>query len=118
MTGYGNGADRTERLRAGFQQQAAAARAEEAARDERRTHRAHTVIGAIMATLSVAVIVYRLGRGDHPGVWTACCAVGAALSASTGLLSRRVSPRLALVVGCLGVALAGVSDALSHPPGH
>ncbi|MGP3981260.1 hypothetical protein [Streptomyces sp. KR80] len=114
MTGYENEGDRTEQMRAGFQQQGEPGLAADAERQVRQKRLLYTALGALLTVLGVVATIFRLTRGDDVGPWTGFYAAGTILAALGVLLARRASLRLAFVVIVVGGAVAGLGDSVSR----
>ncbi|KUN96074.1 hypothetical protein [Streptomyces caeruleatus] len=100
----------TDELRAGFQDQGRSELVEEGRREARQARGMYAGFAGLVAVTCLVLIVVRLGQGDALGVWVATYAVGVALGGWGFVLARIGHTRWAMMVTCIGVALAGVGD--------
>jgi hypothetical protein len=99
-----------EQLRAQFQAQGRPGLAQEQRREARQARGVYAVVAGFVAVVCLVLIGVRLGQGDALGVWTATYAVGVALGGWGFVLARIGHTRWAMMVTCIGGALAGLGD--------
>lgn len=97
-------------LRARFDAQGRSGLVEERRRDARQARGKYAVFAGLVAVVCLALIVVRLGQGDALGVWVATYGVGVALGGWGFVLARAGHTRWAMMVACIGAALAGLGD--------
>jgi hypothetical protein len=100
----------TDELRAEFQAQGRPGLAEERRRDARQARGMYTAFAGLVAVVCLVLIVVRLVQGDALGVWIATYAMGVALGGWGFVLARIGHTRWAMMVACIGAALAGLGD--------
>lgn len=100
----------TDELRAEFQAQGRSELVEEGRRDARQARGMYAGLAGLVAVTCLVLIVVRLGQGDALGVWVATYAVGVALGGWGFVLGRIGHTRWAMMVTCIGAALAGLGD--------
>ncbi|WP_254389576.1 hypothetical protein [Streptomyces sp. AC550_RSS872] len=100
----------TDELRAGFRAQGRSEVVEEGRRDARQARGMYAGFAGLVAVTCLVLIVVRLGQGDALGVWVATYAVGVALGGWGFVLGRIGHTRWAMLVTCIGAALAGLGD--------
>ncbi|MFF7167656.1 hypothetical protein ACFZBP_40855 [Streptomyces sp. NPDC008086] len=100
----------TDELRTEFQAQGRSGLVEEGRREARQARGMYAGFAGLVAVTCLVLIVVRLGQGDALGVWVATYAVGVALGGWGFVLGRIGHTRWAMMVTCIGVALAGVGD--------
>ncbi|MFE6625053.1 hypothetical protein [Streptomyces sp. NPDC057740] len=100
----------TDELRTEFQAQGRSELVEEGRREARQARGMYAGFAGLVAVTCLVLIVVRLGQGDALGVWVATYAVGVALGGWGFVLGRIGHTRWAMMVTCIGVALAGVGD--------
>ncbi|MGP4013439.1 hypothetical protein [Streptomyces sp. 4N124] len=99
-----------DELRAQFEAQGQPGLAEERRRDARQARGLYAVFAGVVAVACLVLMLVRLGQGDALGVWVATYAVGVACGGWGFVLARSGHTRWAMMVTCIGVALAGVGD--------
>ncbi|MFJ7078872.1 hypothetical protein [Streptomyces sp. NPDC098781] len=126
-TGYGDAEDRPdetrgahggprssvapqEELRAQFQTQGQPELAESRQRDVRKARGAYAAFAGLVAVVCLVLGVVRLGQGDALGVWVGTYAMGFVLGGWGFVLARIGHTRWAMMVACIGAALAGLGD--------
>ncbi|WP_210592880.1 hypothetical protein [Streptomyces sp. GESEQ-35] len=100
----------TDELRAQFQAQGRPGLAESRRRDARQARGMYAAFAGLVAVVCLVLIVVRLAGGDALGVWVATYAVGMAFSGWGFVLARMGHTRWAMMVTCIGAALAGIGD--------
>jgi hypothetical protein len=70
----------------------------------------YAAFAGLVALVCLVLGVVRLVGGDGLGVWAAAYAVGVGLAGRGFVLARSGRTRWAMVVICLGGALAGLGD--------
>ncbi|MGF0169770.1 hypothetical protein ACQF36_04340 [Streptomyces sp. Marseille-Q5077] len=99
-----------DELRAQFHGQGRAGLVEERRRDARQARGMYAAIAGLVAVVCLGLMVVRLGQGDALGVWVATYGVGVALGGWGFVLARTGHTRWAMMVTCIGGALAAVGD--------
>ncbi|WP_328422718.1 hypothetical protein [Streptomyces sp. NBC_00443] len=99
-----------DELRVEFQAQGRQGLAEERRRDARQARGIYAAIAGLVAVVCLGLMVVRLGQGDALGVWVATYSVGVALGGWGVVLARTGHTRWAMMVACIGGALAAVGD--------
>lgn len=99
-----------DELRAEFQAQGRPGLAEERRRDARQARGLYAAFAGLVAVVCLVLIVVRLVQDDALGVWIATYAMGAALGGWGFVLARIGHTRWAMMVTCIGAALAAVGD--------
>ncbi|MGN9761233.1 hypothetical protein [Streptomyces sp. SD31] len=108
-SGPGPGASADE-LRARFQAQGLPEPKEERRREARQARGMYAAFAGAVAVVCLVLIGVRLGQGDALGVWVATYAMGVALGGWGFVLARIGYTRWAMMVTCIGGALAGLGD--------
>ncbi|WP_244187888.1 hypothetical protein [Streptomyces regalis] len=83
---------------------------EERRREARQARGVYAAVAGLVAVVCLVLIGVRLGQGDALGVWIATYAMGAALGGWGFVLARIGHTRWAMMVTCIGGALAGLGD--------
>ncbi|NUP14553.1 MAG: hypothetical protein HOZ81_00285 [Streptomyces sp.] len=99
-----------DELRAQFQEQGRPGLVESRRRDVRQARWTYAALAGLVAVVCLVLIVVRLAQGDAAGVWVATYAVGVALGGWGFVLARIGHTRWAMMVTCIGAALAGLGD--------
>lgn len=100
----------TDELRAEFQDQGRAGLAQERRRGARQARGMYAAFAGLVAVVCLVLIAVRLVQGDAFGVWVATYAMGVALGGWGFVLARIGHTRWAMMVACIGAALAGLGD--------
>ncbi|MEV6173918.1 hypothetical protein AB0L99_37610 [Streptomyces sp. NPDC051954] len=99
-----------DELRVQFEAQGRPGLAESRRRDARQARGLYAAFAGLVAVVCLVLMAVRLGGGDALGVWVATYAVGAAFSGWGFVLARIGHTRWAMMVTCVGAALAGLGD--------
>lgn len=83
---------------------------EERRRDALQARGTYVAIAGLVAVVCLGLMLVRLGQGDALGVWVATYGMGVALGGWGLVLARSGNTRWAMMVSCIGGALAAVGD--------
>lgn len=109
LSGGSSGVSADE-LRTQFHAQGRTGLVEERRRDARQARGTYAAIAGLVAVVCLGLMAVRLGQGDALGVWVATYGVGVALGGWGFVLARAGHTRWAMMVTCIGGALAAVGD--------
>ncbi|MFH8574290.1 hypothetical protein [Streptomyces sp. NPDC017993] len=118
INGFDNSDIRNEKLRAEFQREGTAGRAEDARKQDKKRRIAYAALAVAAALGGVVTVIVRLTQGIPPAAdWLGLCSGGIALAAVGAVLVLRGRPRLALATVVAAFALIQVADAMSWKAG-